>query len=85
MRGVYTGGGTALARRGGIIHVVKRYIRESRLRQRLSNELTLLVLEMRVVASGFLLSKRPGFGKPLFVLPLDDLGNALKRGMSEGR
>lgn len=71
--------GTARADGGDVVSVVvDGDVRERRLGKRLGNELALLVLEMRVVASGFLLRKGSSLGKTLLVPALDNLRDTLE-------
>lgn len=63
---------------GGGLVVVERDVWQRRLWQGLSNEFTLLVLQVREVTGGLLLRESLGLGKTLLVLTLDDLGNTLR-------
>ena len=61
-----------------IVVVVDRQVREGGLREGLCDQLALLVLEVRVVASRLLLREGSSLCQPLLIPTLDDLSNTLR-------
>ena len=67
----------ASAHRRSVVVVIQLDIGQGRLRERLRNELTLLILKMGEITGRLFLCNGSGLGQALLILTLDDFGNTL--------